>query len=288
LIIQTDTIYQIYDSSAVETIISSVDSNSDSSLIIDTIKDVDSAFLHQPVQFKRFVTTSLDLTGEMKPKLLTENHSTWIMGILAVCLFIIAFIRFTQKQIYQNLFQFIRISVWRKQPARISEFMPRGYRLIFFVMIAVAFSVLAIVIINKFSIQPFTNFEDPTEFYATLIGLVFGYMFLKLFLVKLSGIIFKATEISKEYSSNILTTNTIAATLLVPVLMLSQYDRSMTSTYLAILLCIFLFIFRAIRGIFITLEERKYSLYHFFIYFCTLEILPVLIIIKTILFVNKL
>jgi len=155
-------------------------------------------------------------------------------------------------------------------------------------MIAVAFSVLAIVIINKFSIQPFTNFEDPTEFYATLIGLVFGYMFLKLFLVKLSGIIFKATEISKEYSSNILTTNTIAATLLVPVLMLSQYDRSMTSTYLAILLCIFLFIFRAIRGIFITLEERKYSLYHFFIYFCTLEILPVLIIIKTILFVNKL
>jgi hypothetical protein len=70
--------------------------------------------------------------------------------------------------------------------------------------------------------------------------------------------------------------------------MISAYDRSLTSIYLAIGLIALLFIAKLIKGTFLFRDERKYSLYHFFTYFCTLEILPILIIIKAIVIAKQL
>ena len=288
LAIQSDTAFQIQDSSSVESIISSDNFDNNSGLMDKDYQGVDSAYLHQTQQPQRFVTELQNHSGEINPMFIPENQSDWIMGILVGCLFVIAAIRFTGKKVFYKLSQFVVTSVSRKQPSKISEFMPAGYRITFFVLIPAIYSVLALIIIRKFSIHPFDYHENLPELYLKLVGIIFGFLILKTILIKISGFIFKDAEIAKEYNSSLFAFNAINSSLLVPILMLSLYDRSLTSIYLAILLCTLLFIFRIIRGINIALKGRKYSLFHFFIYFCTLEITPILIVLKTILIVNKL
>ena len=286
--IQSDTVFQIQGPLSIETNISSDDFGGGSSLMDKNDQGTDSAYLHQTQRPQRFVTESQNHIGEISPMFIPENQSDWIMGVLVGCLFVIAVIRFTGKKIFNKLSQFAMISISPKQQSKISEFMTVGQRIAFFVLIPVIYSVLALVIIRKFSIHPFDHNQNLPGLYLMLVGIIFGYLILKTILINVSGFIFKATEISKEYNSNLFATNAITISILGPVLMLSLYDRSLTSTYLAILLCTFLLIFRIIRGFFIAIKGRKYSLFHFFIYFCTLEITPIFVVLKTILIVNKL
>ncbi|OYT12337.1 MAG: hypothetical protein B6I19_09925 [Bacteroidetes bacterium 4572_114] len=237
---------------------------------------------------QRFVTQSQKSINEIGPKVIPENHNEWQIGILIGCLFVIALIRFTAKKSFGYLFQSIQTLSVRGQQITISEYMPVLSRAPLFVTTVVVYAVFAVVISQMFNVLPFYDegyFQEDFFIYAGIIG---GYIILKNIIIRGVGSVFKVNELSKYYISNNFSFNVIASVLLIPVLMVSVYDNSTTIIYVAITLSILLFIFRTIRGMFFSFEQQKYTWYHFFIYFCTLEILPVLIVIKTILIVNEL
>ena len=236
----------------------------------------------------RFVTQSQNRITEIEPKIIPENHTEWQIGFLIGCLFVIALIRFTAKKSFGFLFQSAQTLNVRGQQLKISEYMPFVLRAPLFITTVVVYAVFAVAISQMLNVLPFYDngyFRGDFFIYAGIIG---GYIIFKAIIIRGIGFIFKVSEISKNYLSNNFTFNVINSILLIPVLMVSVYNKSLTVIYVAVALSTLLFIFRTIRGIFFSIEQRKYSWYHFFMYFCTLEILPVLIVIKTILIVNEL
>lgn len=120
--------------------------------------------------------------------------------------------------------------------------------------------------------------------YGELLGAYLALFLIKILFIQLISMIFKNEETGMEYIQTIIIFNLAIGILLLPLLLLIVYTWSGPMVYITggiILLVMFL---RFIRGISIGLSDTKFSLFHLFLYLCTLEILPLVIAAK---FVSK-
>jgi hypothetical protein len=116
--------------------------------------------------------------------------------------------------------------------------------------------------------------------FAEFLGIYLAYSLLKIFAIWLISITFKNPDTAKEYIQNILIYNLALGILLLPLLLLVIYTYHELFLYLSGALAIFLIGMRFIRGIAIGLSDPKFSLFHLFLYLCTLEILPLAVAAK--------
>ena len=116
--------------------------------------------------------------------------------------------------------------------------------------------------------------------FMEFLGIYIGYSLLKILAIYLISITFKNTETAREYIQNILIYNLAMGILLLPMLLLVVYTYHELFLYVAGALAIILLGLRFIRGIAIGLSDQKYSLFHLFLYLCTLEILPIAFVAK--------
>jgi len=91
---------------------------------------------------------------------------------------------------------------------------------------------------------------------------------------------FKNTETAKEYIQNILIYNLVLGILLLPLLLLIVYTYHELFLYIAGGLVLIMIFLRFMRGVAIGLSDPKFSLFHLFLYLCTLEILPLVVAAK--------
>jgi hypothetical protein len=110
--------------------------------------------------------------------------------------------------------------------------------------------------------------------FAEFLGIYIAYSLLKILVIWLISVTFKNIETAKEYIQNILIYNLVLGILLLPLLLLIIYTYHELFLYMAAGLAIILVGLRFIRGIVIGLSDSKFSLFHLFLYLCTLEILP--------------
>jgi len=110
--------------------------------------------------------------------------------------------------------------------------------------------------------------------FAQFLGIYIAFSLLKMLTIWLVSITFKNVETAREYIQNILIYNLVLGILLLPVLLLIVYTYHELFLYLAGGLALIIMGLRFIRGIAIGLSDSKFSLFHLFLYLCTLEILP--------------
>jgi hypothetical protein len=110
--------------------------------------------------------------------------------------------------------------------------------------------------------------------FAEFLGIYLLYSLLKIVVIWLISITFKNPETAREYIQNILIFNLALGILLLPLLLLIIYTYHEVFLYIAAGLAIIILGLRFIRGISIGLSDPKFSLFHLFLYLCTLEILP--------------
>jgi hypothetical protein len=91
---------------------------------------------------------------------------------------------------------------------------------------------------------------------------------------------FKNKETAKEYIQNILIYNLVTGIILLPLLLLIIYTYHELFLYMAGGLILIMIFLRFIRGVAIGLSDTKFSLFHLFLYLCTLEILPIIVAAK--------
>jgi hypothetical protein len=111
--------------------------------------------------------------------------------------------------------------------------------------------------------------------FAQFLGIYIAFSLFKIFVIWLTGVTFKNTDTAKEYIQNILIYNLSLGILLLPVLLLIIYTYHEFFLYFAGGLVLIMIGLRFIRGIAIGLSDSKFSLFHLFLYLCTLEILPI-------------
>ncbi|MBI9036686.1 MAG: DUF4271 domain-containing protein [Bacteroidales bacterium] len=103
---------------------------------------------------------------------------------------------------------------------------------------------------------------------------------LKIIAIKFIAKLFNEYQISTEYRTNILVFNIITGIFLLPLLILIVYLKANIFFYSTFFIIGLLIFFRFFRSMQIAISLKKFPVFYIFLYFCSLEILPAIVIVK--------
>lgn len=116
--------------------------------------------------------------------------------------------------------------------------------------------------------------------FALIIALAYS---IKMILLRFMSVVFAVEKPVATYIFNIFLVNMVIGLLLLPAIILTAYLPSSMRYYIVMITLIFimlLFLYRIIRAIGIGVSIQRFSLFYLFLYICTFEIAPLLIIYK--------
>ena len=248
----------------------------------DTTVTLESVVFPRPVYVRSvFQSHQLQPTGFQ----INQAHKTqpdWLLAILVVCFILLAWGQVFYAKRIQQIFRAPFSRRFTNQLTRDGN--------LFRERIAVA---LGIVYVFAFSLFLY-EFNEQILGYA-LPGVSGIYLFLfitllnigvttaKVALVQFLGAIFKTRETTNNYLLNLLIFALLSGPVLLIALVFIIYLKSVVLIYVCLSVFILLLVFRFMRGFFIGMSLRKFSYLFLFVYLCSLEILPLLVLIKILL-----
>jgi hypothetical protein len=238
-----------------------------------------------PPQKQFLKTSSVFKPHNLVPKhpgpLAIEHQATnWITIVFLVCLFIFAWIQSTYSKRLSQIFRAVA------QPHHVNQLERDGN--IFKERIALGLGLNYYLVMSIFIFQILSVFGSIPAGFNNLVmaGIIFTglflYQLLKSLVIHGSGMIFNTREYAREYHLIILIFNYIIGIILLPVVVVSFYWNNPAFLITGIVISSLLIIYRIIRGFLTGQENKSYNLFYLFLYLCTLEILPLLLIYKTI------
>ncbi|MFH1160432.1 MAG: DUF4271 domain-containing protein [bacterium] len=111
---------------------------------------------------------------------------------------------------------------------------------------------------------------------------VIGFWSFKIMVMKFLSVVFKTETVNKEYELNILIMTGFLGVVLLPLLLSAIYLKSEWLLGGCICFVIMASVFRFFKGFLIGISLTRFSYFFLFVYLCTLEIIPVLVVAKLI------
>lgn len=136
------------------------------------------------------------------------------------------------------------------------------------------------VIFNYYKIS---FFSLPILDLLTCVGGVFAIFMMKHLVLQIIGSIFPISKAIGQYSFTIIIFGIIIGLFLLPATLLISYappNLTTTLIYGTFILIGLVYLYRILRSLFIGLKYISLHKFHFFVYLCTIEIAPLLVLIK--------
>ncbi len=213
------------------------------------------------------------------PQLIDQTGTDWVFILTTAILFLFALVRYYNSRRITLLLEGVFSKTRANQVLRESNVFSHQ-----------TFIPLLLLYVGSISIFIYILFRDYTgtfiiEFSPPLtIALIFtGYLvfiLLKTVLLSVSGWYFRNSQITFEYIHNIYLFNLLITIVVIPFIYLMTYLDIPEMKWISIGIVTMAFIYRFLRGFGIGLSDTKFSIFHLFLYLCTLEILPLLVIAK--------
>lgn len=238
----------------------------------------------KPTQFSESIfSRHLLITKKIEPKPKPYESQNWLVLIFVLVLFLIGILRvFYQKKfmLFINAFVSKRFSnqIIREENA-ISQSTSVVLSIVFFISISVFFYSA-----SRYFHLNYSEYSDIQYFFVILLACI-AFYFLKFLLNKLGGFIFKAYKETDEYIFNQFLVIQILGLLLTIWCILLNYSPKISKEviiYIGFGTLTIGFLVRMIKGFGIA-NMNSYSPVYIFLYLCTLEILPLIIIVKLII-----
>ncbi|SHF59435.1 protein of unknown function [Mariniphaga anaerophila] len=203
----------------------------------------------------------------------------WLTILLLIALVLFASVKKTWNKYIENLFHSVvnystSIRMFQEKNTSVLQGAFQLDILFYLVFSAFAFQLLVF-----FSIDlPFENFQ----LFLFSAGLVIVYFFAKKLIYRLVGFTIEKTGETGEYLFNMNNFTRIAGVILFPVVTIIAFypfnniELPVTIGVILIALIYFLLI---IRG-FVILLKKQFSIFYLFLYFCTLEFVPLVLLYK--------
>jgi hypothetical protein len=213
----------------------------------------------------------------IKPRLIEKTNFDWIFLLLTLCFIILAWVQvFFRKrfiQILQSFYSEKRVNFLIRDGNLFSEQIALALGFVYIV----CFSLLLFFVSNYvFRI----SLGNSLFFFLKILAGYALFILLKFLLIQIIRSIFLTSEATSRYVLNSLIFNLNLGTLLLPFLVLISYTRSLILIYSVIFIIVIVFIYKLFRGLFVGLSHSKFSIFYLFLYLCTVEILPVIIVVK--------
>ena len=209
-----------------------------------------------------------------------QNFETWPAIVLFISVIILVFFRaLSLKKSKQIVFAFFSFKAARQLERE-------EYRLNKATSLALSFLFLSSASLFLINLNDFFLFFNWEKSRLLLFFLFFGVLLLvyliKFLLLGMIAWITRAENQFFEYLFNIFLTNKGIGVFLTPVLVVLEYVylSKQIIISLGLLVCLFFYLSRLIRGIRIAYAAPYFSEFHLFLYLCVLEILPLVVLIK--------
>ena len=152
-------------------------------------------------------------------------------------------------------------------------------------LILYAFSLILIgiflfLVLNYYKIS---FFATPMLDLMTSVGVVFAIFLTKHLVLQIISTIFPISKEMGQYSFTIIIFGIIVGLLLIPSILLIFYAPStltMPIIYGSFAIIGLIYLYRILRSLFIGVKYISLHKFHFFVYLCTIEIAPLLILMK--------
>lgn len=243
-------------------------------------------YLTPPPPRKQFVeTSSVFQPHNLEPKhrgplAINQQSTDWITLVFLVCLIVFAWLQTSYSKRLGQIFRAVA------QPHHVNQLEREGN--LFKERITLGLGLIYYLVSSVFVFQAFTMFGSiPPELNSlALAGIIlagiFLYQLIKSAIIYFIGVIFNTGESARQYQLIILIFNYIIGIILFPVAVIAFYWNSSAILIAGIVIVSLLLLYRIFRGILTGRDNRSYNLFYLFLYLCTLEILPLLLIFKLI------
>jgi hypothetical protein len=239
------------------------------------IKNEDAIPFRNFTPIKKETVQSIEVLFE--PSQRNIEVAPWQTAILVLCLFILAFVKaFNNSRFKQSVKAIFSYSVAQEITREEKVFFHRANLLL---------STAHLLIISLFVYHLYNTIISSSNHLSQFImitGFFVAMYLVKYIFSKILFFIFDDTSLSAEYIFNVALYNNLLGATLLPVigfLYYSNLEPNIVITYLAIPLLLINFILRLIRLIIIG-KSKGVSYFYIFLYICTLEILPLVVLFR--------
>jgi len=149
---------------------------------------------------------------------------------------------------------------------------------VFFVNFTLIFSLLVVQTISQTDvIAVFGDTPEPVLF-AIISLLVFSFFLVKYLATGFIAWVFQTQSANATYTRNFYLFNNLAGVLVLPVVIFNAFNPTPTALYIGWLIILALNVFKVYRGIVLGINRSEFSTYYLFLYICTIELIPILLI----------
>ena len=240
----------------------------------------DSRYIEPRTEFQLVFPAQPENTGLQLPaRPLTQANTDWLTFLLLVALALFAAVRTSWNKYMAHLFHSAvnYTSSIRMFQEKNSSDLPGAFLLdLLFYLVFAAF---AFQLLNFFGIDlPFRSFK----LFLFSLGLIVAYFLMKKLIYRFLGYLIEKTSDTAEFIFNIDNFARVAGVVLFPVVTIIAFypfSNPEVPVFSGIILVSVIYFLLIIRG-FIILLNKQFPKFYLFLYFCTLEILPLVLLYK--------
>jgi len=220
--------------------------------------------------------------SDLRPQDVSHKSNDWMFVVIFLGLIIFTFVHVFNRKRLNSVIKAFFAKRLVTQLAREGNILTEGMSIALFLIFISSYSLFIYLIVGEYFDTGKIRYWGFLFYAQTFIGLVL-FLFFKFLLIKISETIFKTKELSSAYIINYFVFIFFEGISLLPLLTLVIYlpeDYSKIILIGSVFLILLIYLLRLFRGLMIGLSSKKFQLFQLFLYFCTHEIIPVLLIIK--------
>ncbi|MGI8952708.1 MAG: DUF4271 domain-containing protein [Chitinophagaceae bacterium] len=203
--------------------------------------------------------------------------------IIGIILFL-AIIKQSFPKYFQNIFRWFFQASYRQNQSHESLVYDRLASLLFNFLFIISGGLFISLLADQYKFIS-VSFWKIFLYSAAILAAIYLFKFLFL---KFTGLIFRLNKAADSYIFIVFLVNKIAGIILIPFLFLMAFEQTETiNIVITVATCLFvlLLLYRYLMMLSYVRANLKVSAFHFFIYLCVVEIIPMIIIYKV--FFNK-
>ena len=264
--------------SADSTITDSIQRAADSLLILQKKKSIRDTASYKKLMTHPYLPMQTKPSFRINELRIAPNFDGRFYLIIGM-LFYLAFIKVTFPKYFSNVFQLIFQSPIRQKQTR-EQLQQNNLASLFS---NILFILNASIFVSLIAIK--NGWVDLTLYSCiaySVVGFTTLYLFKFLFLW-LSGWLFSQREAIGNYSFIVFLTNKVMGVFLIPAILLLAFSPLTVQDFAynsALIIISILFVYRYLISFSIVRASLKVSAFHFFLYLCTFEVLPMLVLYK--------
>jgi len=224
-----------------------------------------------------------EFSPELKSKPRIIDADAWILPVLLMSFFFLAIVNTIYKREIKNiLLSLVKSEGIKKISEQENTMVWRSLLLLL---------LLFLIVSPVFLFQTSEFFHLSTAFlpylspYFQLMLIGAGLLGFKILMIGFIGNLFYVQQEAARYITGIVVMNSLLAALIIPLSLGIKLGGEAYTEYILVtglVLFALCYLYSIVNGLLAGLRSSTLSKFHLFLYFCTLEILPVFIIVKTV------